>query len=251
MEKNSCRILAIETSSPTLSLALLENNNILAEYNIFAGNKHDKLCAEFSRRLLEDNSLTIDDLTAVAVSIGPGSFTGLRIGLAFAKGLTFTNTPKLITVPTLAAMIKNAAMFIQHIKNHNNLFDKIKIVAVAPSHSNLYYYQEATQELLQYENMLLNLYSSEVQTIDQESLIAKYKHSQESNNIFLTTTQKINLPFGMLLPEMSNIKASIIANFATELLEKNITCSSESAVPMYVQDFVPKVFPKKSVIQNI
>ncbi len=258
MEERKHKILAIETSTPTLSLALLENNSILAEYNVFNGSKHDKLCAEFARRLLEDNSLRVEELTAVAVSSGPGSFTGLRIGMAFAKGLTFLNTPKLIIVPTLAAMIENSMNFLQNFDLYNKFSSSIKIIAIAPSHSNFYYYQEKQVDVESiYNNNNFHFETKnknevqDVKMVDYESLLKIYnnkdKNKDKVKNLFLTTTQPINLPFGILLPGMSNVKADLIGRYATELLKNNIITLSEDAVPMYVQDFVPKTSTKQNL----
>jgi tRNA threonylcarbamoyladenosine biosynthesis protein TsaB len=145
------KILAIETSGKICSVSLccfdiatndkVANFDVMAEYNINVGNKHDKFCAELCNRIMKDNDISFSVLDAVAVSIGPGSFTGLRIGLAIAKGLCFSdinssdNQLPLIAVPTLNALANNALLYISD-NNINN-----KLLAIIPSHSNLVYYQ--------------------------------------------------------------------------------------------------------------
>lgn len=96
-------ILAIETSGSTCGVALVVDNVLRAEYTYIHKTVHDEFLANLTKRILNDSSLTVADLDAVAVSAGPGSFTGLRIGASFAKGLCFNNTPKLLAVPTLSA----------------------------------------------------------------------------------------------------------------------------------------------------
>ena len=65
------KILSIETSGNVCGVALSDNKKIIAEYSASGGNIHDKLCAEFVRRILEDFEFTISDIDAVAVSAGP------------------------------------------------------------------------------------------------------------------------------------------------------------------------------------
>jgi tRNA threonylcarbamoyl adenosine modification protein YeaZ len=152
-------ILSIESSGKVCGIALLsfennrlnfennnfENNNILtnfellSEYNIYVGNKHDRFLAELCHRILNDNDLRVDDLSGVAVSIGPGSFTGLRIGSALAKGLCFTvdeenevdekneenktHSIKLIAVPTLKALAYRVNEFLKSVNYFENNID--------------------------------------------------------------------------------------------------------------------------------
>lgn len=101
---NNPTILAIETSGRTCGVALVVDNTLRAEYTYIHKTVHDEFLANLTKRILEDSSLKVSDLDAVAVSSGPGSFTGLRIGASFAKGLCFDNSPKLIAVPTLSAL---------------------------------------------------------------------------------------------------------------------------------------------------
>lgn len=98
------KILAIDTSGLTASVACLENDKILAEYTVNYKKTHSQtilpMLDEIARMIELDKS-TVD---AIAVAAGPGSFTGLRIGSATAKGLGLALKKPIIEVPTLAAM---------------------------------------------------------------------------------------------------------------------------------------------------
>jgi tRNA threonylcarbamoyladenosine biosynthesis protein TsaB len=83
----SKRYLAIETSSPRLSLALGDGTRVLAAYTGAHDWRHAESLFEGIEKLLRRKRWTIQSLTGVAVSIGPGSFTGIRIGLAAARAL--------------------------------------------------------------------------------------------------------------------------------------------------------------------
>ena len=131
-EKNY--ILSLETSGVTCGVAISNGKNILAEYSIYMSNQHDRLLAELTRRILKDVGISLNDLSAVAVSAGPGSFTGLRIGAALAKGLCYDGNPKFIAIPTLSA-------FAYHSHELAELTDSKRIIAAISSHKDLMYYQ--------------------------------------------------------------------------------------------------------------
>lgn len=94
-------LLAIDTASEQMSVALASATEILAEHSWRSANHHTAELAPMAARMLHSSGLTVADLAAVAVSIGPGSYTGLRIGVAFAKGLALAQALPLIGVPTL------------------------------------------------------------------------------------------------------------------------------------------------------
>ena len=81
------RILAFETSAKAASVALLEGDMLLGELYLNCGLTHSRTLLESAQRLLEITELTAKDIDAVACAAGPGSFTGVRIGVAAAKAL--------------------------------------------------------------------------------------------------------------------------------------------------------------------
>ncbi|MFZ1290221.1 MAG: tRNA (adenosine(37)-N6)-threonylcarbamoyltransferase complex dimerization subunit type 1 TsaB [Melioribacteraceae bacterium] len=103
MEKNQ-KILAIETSNELCSAALVFNENNFDERNILLKHVHSEKLIPTIEELLNSNKITTNDLTCVAVSIGPGSFTGLRIGLTSAKAIAFASNLPIIPVPTFSAL---------------------------------------------------------------------------------------------------------------------------------------------------
>lgn len=94
-------ILAIDTATRMIGLALHGGNQVRAECMWLAGRKHTVNLAPELAMMLRRNEMTITDLTAVAVASGPGSYTGLRIGMAFAKGVCLAQNLPLAGVPTL------------------------------------------------------------------------------------------------------------------------------------------------------
>lgn len=96
-------LLAIETATDVCSIALAESGRILAENTVYVPKRHSELLTRMIEQQLQIIQKDIDAIESVAVSIGPGSFTGLRIGLSTAKGLVYQQKSKLYAIPTLAA----------------------------------------------------------------------------------------------------------------------------------------------------
>jgi len=102
------RILAIETSGPIGGVAILESERLLAERIFERGMVHGRELAPSIARLSEDTGVSLQALDLVAVDIGPGSFTGLRVGLAAAKGLCLALSKPILGVVSLDAMAESA-----------------------------------------------------------------------------------------------------------------------------------------------
>ncbi|ARV06918.1 tRNA (adenosine(37)-N6)-threonylcarbamoyltransferase complex dimerization subunit type 1 TsaB [Polaribacter sp. SA4-10] len=98
-------ILNIETATKNCSVSIAKNGEILAIKELNNGNySHAEVLHPFIVALLEDAQITSQELDAVAVSKGPGSYTGLRIGVSAAKGLCFAFNKPLISIETLRSL---------------------------------------------------------------------------------------------------------------------------------------------------
>jgi tRNA threonylcarbamoyladenosine biosynthesis protein TsaB len=94
-------ILALETATMCGSVALVVENRCVAEFSLQTGATHSRRLLAAVDWLMQETAIEWPDIDAVAVSLGPGSFTGLRIGLATAKGLAMAAGAKIIGVGTL------------------------------------------------------------------------------------------------------------------------------------------------------
>lgn len=99
------RLLCIETSTGVCSVAIAENGHIVSVKEDATGMNHSKLLTVFIDDLLKENQLDALSFDAVAVSGGPGSYTGLRIGVSVAKGFCFGAGIPMIAVSPLASMV--------------------------------------------------------------------------------------------------------------------------------------------------
>src|SRR6185312_13826156 len=97
-------ILQIETATSACSVALAQDGKVLAFKQVNERNIHAEVITVFIDDLVTSGGLKYNELDAIAVSCGPGSYTGLRIGVSTAKGLCFALEKPLIAIETLAAM---------------------------------------------------------------------------------------------------------------------------------------------------
>jgi tRNA threonylcarbamoyladenosine biosynthesis protein TsaB len=127
------KIIAIETSTDICSIAYVQNGrceNIIEEK---IPRQHAEKLPLFYNELVNQSKLKLSDIDAIAVSIGPGSFTGLRIGLSYAKGLAYSNKKPIVPVPTMQSLLHGSG------KTNQN------IVVMLLSHGNKYFIQNFEQ----------------------------------------------------------------------------------------------------------
>lgn len=106
-------ILNIDTATENATISISQNENVINFLSCNNQKDHASFLQPAIKKLLQLSSFTIDQLNAVSVTIGPGSYTGLRVGLASAKGLCFALNIPLITLGTLEVMTLSV---IKHIK---------------------------------------------------------------------------------------------------------------------------------------
>lgn len=97
-------ILCIETSTAVCSVALVDKGDVIAMRESLNGQNHAEKITVFIDEMMKETRMSYKELDAVAVSMGPGSYTGLRIGVSTAKGFCYAMEKPLIAVDTLSAM---------------------------------------------------------------------------------------------------------------------------------------------------
>ena len=113
------KILAFDTTNSTLSVALLEDQKILSKNTIFESGKQSELLIPEIEKILTENNIWYQELDLIAATNGPGSFTGVRIGLTVAKSLKIATNKPLILINALEAIA-----FKHHL---NRPFDKLRV----------------------------------------------------------------------------------------------------------------------------
>lgn len=121
------KVLAVDTSTNVASVAVMEDDLLLGEYTINHKKTHSQKIMPMVEQLLSDLELTPQDIDIYAAAVGPGSFTGLRIGVATIKALAHATGKKVVSVGTLEALAYNLP-YTEHIivpimdARRNNVF---------------------------------------------------------------------------------------------------------------------------------
>lgn len=102
-------ILALDSTAVAAGVALTEDDRPLASFQLENGHTHSRTLLPMVKALMDVTGHTVDDVDLFACSIGPGSFTGVRIGAATIKGLAFGKSKNVLGVSTLAALAENLA----------------------------------------------------------------------------------------------------------------------------------------------
>ncbi len=213
---NKKPILAIETSAENCGASLFFDGKKYSDFNVNVKNVHSEKLLGLIDKALSVFKLKSGDLSAVAVSMGPGSFTGLRIGLAAAKGFALGAGLPIIPVPTFYA----AADFISKFLPNNVEFVLLRKVNV----------KELYGEIYRSTNLGFDIVN-EMEILNKEDIadfVGKrltYSDSQTGANF---------QPF----PTLS---ASIIAAYAISIIEENLTFDFDYLEPNYFKKFIPRV----------
>ena len=104
-------VLAVDSSSKVATVALMKDDKLLGEITLNDKKEHSVILMTIIQNLLSNNNINIDDIDGYVVSKGPGSFTGLRIGMATIKGLSFGSNKPYVSVSSLDALALSVANF--------------------------------------------------------------------------------------------------------------------------------------------
>ena len=201
-------ILAFETSAKAAGVALHDGAKLLAESYQNTGLTHSQTLMVMAEDLLKQCGLTANDVTHVAVAAGPGSFTGVRIGVAAAKGFAWGRELPCMGVSTLKAMAKNlgvyegvvcAVMDARRSQVYNALFRVEKGVLVPLCQDRAIALAELKQELKALEGPIYLVgdgstltYSALAQEIPNLVLPAEHRMHQRGAGVALAVLEKIN-----------------------------------------------------------
>jgi tRNA threonylcarbamoyl adenosine modification protein YeaZ len=99
MMNSDAKYLLLDTSGLALRLALADSKQLTQEIHVYQENIHSRMLAPLVQQILSTHDLQVGDLAAIGVNIGPGSFTGLRIGMAVIKGMVFGLDLPIVGIP--------------------------------------------------------------------------------------------------------------------------------------------------------
>ncbi len=223
----SAKILAIDTATENCSVALLVNDQVISRSEV-APRDHTKKVLPMVDEVLKEAGLTLQDLDALAFGRGPGSFTGVRVGIGIAQGLAFGADLPMIGISTLAAMAQ--ASYRLHGATD-------VAVAIDARMSEVYWARYTRQE------------NGEWKGVDEECVIPPVNLVEEAQADEKTWTTAgtgwdayqetlANLPFSVTASEVLYPDSQDIVILAKQELEKGNTVPVEESSPVYLRDNV-------------
>lgn len=220
-------ILSIDTSADICSIAISNRNSFYLHYAINVKRYHDKLLADLTHRALNDLEIDLSSIDAIAISSGPGSFTGLRIGASFVKALCIDESPKLIAVPTLLAYSISA-------EEISNLLGINKIHTLISANSGIVYHQlfdNKSNKLSEPEMLKIDDIIQDIQT-NKDNCTADFFVGNAVNSL-----RNMNVSQYSELNIMDAIKTSAAA---WRLYSQGLFADSLTFEPQYIQDVITK-----------
>ena len=218
------KILAVDTSATAASVAVAEENKLIGEFSINTALTHSQTLMPMVDELLKNTGLSVNDMDAVAVNAGPGSFTGVRIGVAAVKGIAFPKNLPCVSVSTLESMAYNmlgndcivcSVMDARCSQVYNALF-RVKDCTVTRMTD------DRALSLADLKNELQNINKKVVLVGDGAVLCSKFL-GEELENI-------------MLAPFNNRIQtASSVAYAAFEKINNGETVKADELMPVYLR----------------
>ena len=234
-------ILNIETSTEVCSVALARDGELIQLRENLAGQNHAMLLTVYIKELLEELHITANQLDAISVSGGPGSYTGLRIGVSVAKGICYGSQLPLITITSLEAMAHHVITNFSDI--HSTKPERILFCPMIDARR-----MEVYSSLYDRNGQLIRDIQADI--IDHQSYIAYLK---EGSVVFFGNgatkcREAISHPNAIFIQDIITSSLHMIP-----LSERNFKLQQFSEVayyePFYLKDFVATI-PVKNIFKS-
>lgn len=220
-------VLGIETSSIVCSVGYTDRRAVSVERSLVDPHIHSEKLLTLVKEVIEKSETDLRSLDAVAVSIGPGSFTGLRIGLSTAKGLCYSLGVKLLTVPTFDAIAQAA--------RSGDPNSTLIHIAVDARQGEFYYgYSEKRG-------------SEEVETISvqtQRLETLPWTHLCRESSLWITDRPEVIRDYGipsLLIKEFTSFcRGDVVAHVGIDKCHRNEFADLASVEPLYLKEFLVK-----------
>ena len=232
-------ILCLETSTAVCSVALVENGNVVAFRESLDGQNHAEKITIFIDEVMKEADVAYKDLDAIATSMGPGSYTGLRIGVSTAKGLCYAMEKPLIAIDTLAAMAHgfkvNETMRQQDNKSMANSQQPTAILCPMIDARRMEVYTAFFNEKLERTS------ETEALVVDENS----FMELKQNHHLYLfgDGADKLAALFeneeNITVVEKFHCSAAYMATLADEAFKNKKFVDTAYFEPFYLKDFVP------------
>ena len=207
------KILALDYATNWCGCAILDCSEVVISESKFAPRKHAEILAPMTENLIKQSPFQWDSISGIAVTIGPCSFTGLRIGLSFAKGLSFALGIPIVPISTMHAIAKSY---------------NIAGIATLHSHKNIIYWQACEQSKIQsgtVDDLIVSANPSEIIFGNAVEILKDefQKHFSTENLYFDSETEKRNV--------------ISVGKIATENFDDLHVDNPNNLVPEYISKF--------------
>lgn len=217
------RVLAFESSAKAASVAILQDENLLGEYYQNSGQTHSRTLMQMAVNLMENCDLSVHDIDAVAVAAGPGSFTGVRIGVAAAKGFAWGRELPCYGVSTLEAM---AAFH----SSYNGLICPAMDARRNQVYTALFRGGPSVSRLSEDRALSLDELGAELESYEGEKILV-------GDGALLCYNQlRDSVPNLILAPEHLRLQHAVgVALLAKRLMESGVTGDAAALTPNYLR----------------
>ena len=206
-------ILAIETSSNICGISLIENGTLIDSIDKEKSKQHAEVLPQLYQELKSKTNFSLSNIDALAVSIGPGSFTGLRIGLSFTKGLAFSKNLPIVPISTMMALAYNSRKF-------------LPTLGIIHSHAKRVFYQK-----IRWTNTF-PCPDGDIKVAEWDKFI---DYIDQTENIFQLNCGKLDKSSDFISTNLSSSSIGILANINYNEL---VIDQPYDLVPNYVSPFI-------------
>jgi len=229
------KILAIDTSGLTATVALSEDDRLVASFSIQYKTTHSQILMPMLEKIKELTNLDLKTIDAIALAAGPGSFTGLRIGTATAKGLCLALGVPLIAVPTMDAMAYN-------LYGVERLICPMMDARRSQVYTGVYtFVPEKSEDTSLYKYSMKTILDQKCASIDE---IAGYLNEQgkpvtilgDGVPVYLDALEKkLKVPFSVASVSQDRQNAAALCAVAAQYMREGKTTDADSFAPEYLR----------------
>jgi len=216
-------VLGIETSTAACSVGLANDSGMQTEHSLIESHIRSEKLLTLIQEIYDEQKITLSQIDGVAVSIGPGSFTGLRIGLSTAKGLCYASGKPLIAVSSFESVAE--AVFVSRPQTSR------VIVSVDAKQGDYYFggYERKYGACCEFLPVQIGSLNSALSAVNRETTIITDQ---------IDEVKKFADKSGVIENILSYCRGDVIARIAIEKLKEGVKNAPENLEPMYLKDFV-------------
>ncbi len=234
-------ILNLESSTEVCSVSLARDGELVDSIENNEGLNHAKLLSVFTNDVMERNQLGFQQLDAIAISKGPGSYTGLRIGVSLAKGICYGSNIPLIAISPLEAMAWHIS---QTLKEYG--IDDIKNLLFCP----MIDARRMEVYTALYNNSLEEILQVNAQIIDENSFAEYLKENTVAffGNGSSKCSEHLSSPNALFIKDIRT-SAQFMCSLSYKAFENNDFVDLAYFEPFYLKDFIAGI-PKKNILKT-